>query len=146
MQFPIAIGLHHSRILIRLFVSFVLFALAGLMAVPWAVTIRASLSLLLLGGSVHFAHRLRTTVLVLRLHKDGRLEARPAGAAEFFSADVLAGCYVHPLLTVFRIRVSGQTSVLLLLPDSLDATDFRRLRAWLRQRVEVSDWRDGAEG
>lgn len=146
MQFPITIGLRRSRLLIPLFVGFVLFALIGLTAVPWADAIRGSLSLLLLGASLRFAYCLQILVQAVRLHRDGRFDACLAGETEFASASVLPGCYVHPLLTVVRIQVSEQTLVLLLLPDSLEANDFRQLRAWLRQRAEVSDWRDDAEG
>ena len=53
---------------------------------------------------------------------------------DWLGCDVLGSTYVAPLLTVLNLRELENNSVrhVVILPDSLDAEDFRRLRVWLR--------------
>ena len=59
------------------------------------------------------------------------VETRSAGWCEY---DVLGSTYVTPYLTVLNLRQAGARAAMhvLLLPDSLNADDFRKLRVWLR--------------
>jgi len=80
--------------------------------------------------------------LALKLHPDGLLEWRDA-ASPWQPASLLARSAVSPWLCLLACRAEGggRARNLAILPDSLDADDFRRLRVWLRWRAKV----DGAE-
>lgn len=76
--------------------------------------------------------------LELKLHADGRLEWRDA-AASWQTATVLAHSSVNPWLCLLAYRTPGERRArhVLILPDSLKAVDFRRLRVWLRWQARV---------
>lgn len=63
------------------------------------------------------------------------LRTRASGWREY---DVLGYTYVTPYLTILNLRQSGDrtTSHVALLPDSLEAEDFRKLRVWLRWKQD----------
>jgi toxin CptA len=66
------------------------------------------------------------------------VETRAAGWCEY---EVLGSTYVTPYLTVLNLRQSGTRSArhVLLLPDSLNADDFRKLRVWLRWKEDSAN-------
>jgi toxin CptA len=59
-------------------------------------------------------------------------------SAEWREYGVLGSCYVMPYLTVLNLRHSEgrATKRVALLPDSLHAEDFRKLRVWLRWKED----------
>ena len=63
------------------------------------------------------------------------MQTRAAGWSEF---EVLGTTYVTPYLTVLNLRRPGErrTRHVTLLPDSLHADDFRKLRVWLRWKED----------
>lgn len=68
----------------------------------------------------------------LRVTADGRLQCLNK-KDEWCDAEILADSFVSTGLLVIRYRISGQPiQTLVLLPDSVDADDMRRLRVSLR--------------
>lgn len=53
---------------------------------------------------------------------------------EWIESEVLGSTYVTSFLTILNLKVidSGRTTRAVILPDSLNAEDFRKLRVWLR--------------
>ncbi len=66
------------------------------------------------------------------------LETRAGGWREY---DVLGSTYVTPCLTILNLREPGnrRTRRIALLPDSLHAEDFRKLRVWLRWKEDNAE-------
>lgn len=105
------------------------------LAATWLARLPAPLQPVLsglLGMSVigHWYRRQAPTSL--RCGKDGQLSQRMGN--EWTPVELAAPPIVMPTLTLLRLRVPGQKRPrpLLILPDSLPAQDFRRLRVWLR--------------
>jgi hypothetical protein len=74
----------------------------------------------------------------LVLRPDGRVECRLAGSGEFFEAAIdTAVSRRLPGLLIIQFRDAGNARrvPLVLLPDALSVTDFRRLCVWLRWRA-----------
>ncbi len=139
MQFPIIIGLHRS-----FFFDAVLgltTTLASAMALVYSGPVPMRLSLLLVVWMIAaLAWRKMTPIgLRLRMERDGRLSVESNAQSGFVPASLLAGAVVHPWLTVVRLRDDdGKTTVLVVVNDSLEDNDFRRLRMFLRWRARVS--------
>lgn len=80
----------------------------------------------------------RQSIRQLRLERDGRLELTflepAAGYDVVVDARVEPQTLVTPWLCVLRLRLLESNKVLnlTLLPDSLNAADYRQLRLWLR--------------
>ena len=53
---------------------------------------------------------------------------------EWIQCEVLGSTYVTSFLTILNLKAidSGRNTRAVILPDSLDAEDFRKLRVWLR--------------
>ncbi len=56
----------------------------------------------------------------------------------WIECEVLGSTYVTSFLTILNLKRmdSGRTTHAVILPDSLDAEDFRKLRVWLRWKPE----------
>lgn len=68
----------------------------------------------------------------LRIAADGRLQC-PDDDAGWRDAEVLGDSFVSAAVIVLRYRLAGRrVRSLVLLPDSAEAEDLRRLRVWLR--------------
>lgn len=53
-------------------------------------------------------------------------------------AEILTNSYVHPYLTIVKVVLpDGTRHQLLLLPDNIDATSFRRLRVGIHQNLQL---------
>lgn len=135
MQFPIHVGLHRSRLLARVSILLGGVALCFLYLFSRstvAFAIFATLTLFLLAGM------LRQSCLPLRalsLKCDGMIEVTLAGETDYFPASLLGGALIHPWLTIFRVEIQSKPDrvySVVLLPDSLSAENFRRLRVFLR--------------
>ena len=74
-------------------------------------------------------------MLALRIGRDGvlRLHIRKDGWRE---GELLGSSYVSSFLTVINVRLPGERRMrsVVLLPDTIGAEDYRRLRVWLRWR------------
>lgn len=86
-------------------------------------------------GLVAFRWRARGA-LRLQCQADGNLSLMLEGVA-WQPVALLSGSVVNPWLSVIRYRdeTSNKTGSLLILPDSLDEDDFRRLRVWLKWKA-----------
>jgi toxin CptA len=85
--------------------------------------------------------RLSDSVSGLHLATDGTFSVR-LRHDDWVPAEVLGSSFVRPWLTVLNLKLEGRRSMLpvVLLPDTLNHDDFRRLRVWL-------NWgRHGAQG
>lgn len=89
-------------------------------------------------GIVAFRRRAQGA-LRLQCQADGGLSLMPEGVV-WRPVALLPGSVVNPWLTVIRYRdeTSNKTGSLLILPDSLDEDDFRRLRIWLKWKAVFS--------
>ena len=76
-------------------------------------------------------------VVALRVSKDNLLSVQTR-RGEWSDFDVAGSSYVTSALTVLNLRAtdSHRMQNVVLLPDSMAADDFRRLRAWLRWRPQ----------
>lgn len=94
---------------------------AGL-AAYWLVFIRRQ-SLLLTAGSA----------VAIEISSDNKLSVQTR-CGEWSECEVLGSTYVMPYLTVLNLRQSDSraTRRIVILRDSIDAEDFRKLRVWLR--------------
>lgn len=103
---------------------------------------------LLLASLIHeerMAWRLGAdAVLALRIERDGvlRLHIRKNGWRE---GELLGSSYVSSFLTVINVRLPGERRMrsVVLLPDTIGAEDYRRLRVWLRWRPRVDSSSSG---
>lgn len=57
------------------------------------------------------------------------------GAGGWQPVEFRAGSLVSPICTVLRLRIAGRVRAVVVLADSLDGEDYRRLRVWLRWRA-----------
>jgi hypothetical protein len=131
MRFPVLLEIRPSR---RLRAAlFIMHSLAA--ASFWLSDIATVMSLagtFLIALSLRMAIR-RTPSLRLRLHADGGVDAwREDG--EFRPAEILPGVLVSRGLVAGRLRVEGERRAqpLVVLADSLESSEFRRFRVWLR--------------
>lgn len=73
-------------------------------------------------------------VSALELHGDGRAMVQRSG--QWLEARIAADCYVTRWLIVLRLKGAGIPASLVLAADSLAAEDHRKLRVWLRHRLQ----------
>jgi toxin CptA len=97
--------------------------------------------LLILTAMLATLHALALHALLLRPSSIVRIEVTASGemrcmlrSGEMFAATVLSSSTVMPWLTVLNLKLPGKRLArhVILLPDALDANEFRRLRVWLR--------------
>lgn len=95
---------------------------------------------LFLGSAWHTLRRdgfrtLRQSLIALRLDADCRCEFQTRTGA-WHEAALLGSSFISPYLTVLNLKPAGGRLVkyLVILPDTVDAEDFRRLRVWLKWR------------
>ena len=112
-----------------------------LVGIPWWVQ-----AIAVAGLTVHLLAVVRRQALLLtpdaavaiEIHSDNTLsvQARRGAWSEYA---VVGGTYVAPYLTVMNLRQTDSHALkrIVILPDSLDAEDFRKLRVWLRWKEET---------
>lgn len=106
-------------------------ALGAVWLAQWGVAWQAGASLLLALSAAPWARR-PPAPLTLRCSREGQVSiSTPDGWA---AREILGTPVSLPWMALLRLRAPGQKGVhpLLVLPDSLAAEDFRRLRVWLR--------------
>lgn len=76
-------------------------------------------------------------VITLEIASDDKLSIQTR-RSEWIECEVLGSTYVTSFLTILNLkgRDSGRNTRAVILPDSLDAEDFRKLRVWLRWKRE----------
>ena len=143
MQLPITIGLHRSCLLGRLIAVVAILGAATALAFPVMLLLRLALFVLVVLLAMLAWRQNRPSVWALRLERDGSFALAGRGDSDFIAASCLPGATVHPWLTVFRLQTEqGRRYSVVLVPDSLAAADFRRLRVFLRWRAELSSGAD----
>ena len=72
-------------------------------------------------------------VVALEVSEDGRISLQTR-RGDWLDCEMLSSSYVSPRLTILNLKPAGARSTrhVLLVPDNVDAQDFRRLRTWLR--------------
>ena len=143
MQFPITVGLHRSRFLLAALSVVHGLAIVAILATPWPMEWQFGLVVACLAAGALALQGTKVPLSALLLASDGRLSASCGGPQEFQPCSLLPGAYIHPLLTVFRIRIeTGALRTILVLPDSMAAEDARRLRLFLRFQAKPNDGDD----
>ena len=77
--------------------------------------------------------RALNSAVALEVTSDNALSIQTR-SGEWIECEVLGSTYVVSFLTVLNLRELEKVAVrhIMILPDSMDAEDFRRLRVWLR--------------
>jgi len=116
------------------------FAAAMCWLVPLSQWLAVSLTALLAGSAWHALRRdgfrtLPNSLVAVRLHADGRCAFKVRGET-WHQAALLGSSFVSPYLTVLNLQPEGGRFArhLVILPDAVNAEDFRRLRVWLKWR------------
>lgn len=140
MQLPLTLTLQPSLRLTLLLLAAHLGALTVLIAISIPDWIRLVLLLIVCcsAGLVWQRAHGRERIVSLMLRADGKLEYTRLNG-ESGEAQPHPHTTVTPQLTILLLRLGKRIEALVLLPDSLHAEEFRRLRLWLRWRVEASD-------
>ena len=145
MQFPITLGLHRSLFLDRALFGLMLGGSLVILFYPRDTGLQALLLAIFWGIGIHAWRQLEPAVSALRLARDGSLQALLAGETDYQPVFCLPGATVHPWLSVLRLKLaSNRKATLLIAVDSTNPEDFRRLRVFLRWRVEFNDPVDAA--
>ena len=140
MQFPITIGLHRSRFLDGGIGIALILVSSAVWAFPGQLAIRLTLQILGVLLAIFAWRQLKPKLRAIRLEPSGELSLKTVSAEEFLPAEILHGASVHPWLTVLRLRMGDQTVIpLIVAVDSINGTNFRRLRVFLRWRVNSTD-------
>lgn len=144
MRAPITIAspmpeleLRPSRILIALLAAAHLFSLALLWLMPLTPVWRLAASLAVLASGAYYLRRdglLRApgSILCIRIEQDLTCSCRtPEGWRT--GMEILGSSMVTPWLSVLRLK-SGHARSLTILPDAVNAEEYRKLRVFLRHR------------
>lgn len=121
-------------------------AAAGLVwLIPLPVLAKGTFTLVIALSLVYFLARdaalhAANAIVALEL-KDGGGIAFRTRDGNWVESELSDSSYVSPGLTivVLRPRGNGRTRRAIILPDSVDARDFRRLRMWMRWKNEGGD-------
>jgi toxin CptA len=87
---------------------------------------------------------LRAAEAVVALEiSDGRISFQTR-RGEWHECELLGSSYVSPRLTIVNLKLPGARRVrhVVLVPDNVDAGDFRRLRTWLRWAAQPDTTRN----
>lgn len=112
-------------------------AMLAMFLLPLSFLMRATL-LLILAANLWFALKHRSaagSVAGLRIESD-RVVLLHAGGGEM-SGQLLPDSLVTPYLAVLQIRTESNHRRVLIMPDTLDAQSFRRLRILLRWQDQL---------
>lgn len=121
------------------------FAAAMLGLAPLPHWLAALLMPVLLGSAWHTLRRdgfrkVRHSLVAVRLDAECNCEFQTRAGA-WQEAVLLGSSFVAPYLTVLNLKPAGGRLVkhLVILPDAVNAEDFRRLRVWLKWRCLKMD-------
>jgi hypothetical protein len=131
MQFPVYIGLHHSRFLFLLLMLFHLIAAACVLVLPWPWFLRCALLLFIAASARHSTRP--SKINGLSLLSSERLDCRFADGSQH-QLSLLPDSTVFSHLIVLRLKLGEDSRIrsLTLLPDQMSAREFRTLALWLR--------------
>ena len=119
-------------------------ALTLIWLLPFDLWLKITAVLLLLASLIYHVRRdamrtSRNAILALQFSPECRCSAQ-IGSGDWFDAQLLPTSFVSPYLTILNLRFDHARLVkhVVILPDAIDAEQFRRLRVLLR-------WRCGKE-
>lgn len=140
MQLPITIGLRRSRI-----GDGVLF-LAGMLAIigwsfwPQLLAVRLVGIVLIFAGLWLIRLQLEPALCIIRMDGAGGISGASGSGDVLEALRALPGAIVHPWLTVVRFQDSrGRRHVVVATVDSMEPSDFRRFRIFLRWRLKLAE-------
>ncbi len=132
------ITLRPSRILTAILVlahgaAIAMVALAGMPLWPELIAIAALAANLVYDLRQTALLRAPGALIALEIASDDKLTVKTR-RGEWIECAVLGSTYVTSFLTILNLKVidSGRNTRAVILPDSLEAEDFRKLRVWLR--------------
>ena len=119
---------------------------AGLLwLVPVPALVKGTVTLAIAISLVYFLARdaalhAANAIVALELKSGGGISFRTRDGS-WVDSELSDSSYVSPNLTivVLRPRGAGRTRRAIILPDSVDARDFRRLRMWMRWKNEGAE-------
>ncbi len=136
MQFPIAIGLHRSRLQEAVLFALAMLASLAVLLFPRPLPLQAALLLAIWGIALWAWRRLVPPLTTLRLEADGTVQVAADGLG-YLPATILPGATVHPWLTVLRLEwADSQRYAVLVTVGTASPDDRRRLRVFLRWRAD----------
>ena len=91
------------------------------------------------------ALRVAEAIVRLEVTDDGQMSFQTRGG-DWRECELLGSSYVSPHVTILNLKPQGARRVrhVVLVPDNVDADDFRRLRTWLRWAYPVAT-KDGSD-
>jgi toxin CptA len=114
---------------------------------PIPLWLKAALTLAIAISLVYFLSRTAMlhaaeAVVALEIRDNGRMSFQTR-RGEWQECELLGSSYVSPHLTILNLKLPGVRRVrhVVLVPDNVDAGDFRRLRTWLRWAVQPESQR-----
>jgi len=128
-----ALGAAHAAAAVLAWLSAI--PLAGQVAITLALA--ASLAISLRRSALLLDRR---SIVAMEIHDTTHVAIRERGG-EWQECELLDSTFVSPVLTIVAVRPRDRRLArhVVLAGDSLDAEEFRRLRAWLR-------WKGGRDG
>ena len=136
------ITLRPSRILTAILVlahgaAIAMVALAGMPFWLELIAIAALVASLVFDVRQTALLRAPDAMITLEIASDDKLSIQTR-RSEWIECEVLDSTYVTSFLTILNLKGidSGRNTRAVILPDSLDAEDFRKLRVWLRWKRE----------
>ncbi len=140
MQLPITIGLRRSRI------GDGVLLLAGMLASltwslwPQLLGVRLAGIMLIFAGLWLVRRQLEPTLRIIRMDGAGGISGASGSGEVLEALRALPGAIVHPWLTVVRFQDShGRCHVVVATVDSMEPSDFRRFRIFLRWRIKLAE-------
>jgi toxin CptA len=105
---------------------------------PLPVVAQAPITLAIAMSLVYFMARdavlhAPQSIISIELGEGGKIACQTRSGV-WLDCELLGSSYVSPQLTVINLRPCGwrRSRSVILVPDNVDARDFRRLRMWLR--------------
>lgn len=138
MQFPIFIGLRRSLFLDLSVLIGASLSSAVVLAFHAEYRIQAVLLIAIWIVAFLAMRRLKPRLQSIRLERAGNIFAVLPGESLFVRMELEPLATVHPWLTVIRLKTeTGDRYTTVIGADSLDSTNFRRLRLFIRWQKNV---------
>jgi hypothetical protein len=145
VQFPITIGLHRSRFLDSVLLIAAILASLAIFYFQCSPVIKVGLYIAIFILVIRAWRALRPTIENIRLERNGCISISRLGEHSCVQALPKAGATIHRWLTVIRLAErDGRFSTLIATFDSLNKSDFRRLRMFMRWQASFSELNDDA--
>lgn len=139
----LSITLRHSYLLVLFLVAMHALALACVWLVPLALAAKIGVAVgvvssLVLSLRHHVWRAGRRCVRAIRLNGECDISLQGQDGV-WLEVKLLPNSFVSPYLTVLNLSLEGERRArhVVLLPDVMDAEQFRQLRVWLRWRCKA---------